>query len=134
MQDRFNLERFVNAQEAVFPQVLDELHAGAKRTHWIWFIFPQMKGLGHGPQASSTASARWKKPWPICGIPFSAPAWAMHAAGHAGGGTHHSRDPRLARRPEVPLLDDSVCPRSRGRRDGFHRLQRRLGKILQRRG
>ena len=51
MQDRFNLERFVSAQEAVFPQVLDELHAGAKRTHWIWFIFPQMKGRGHSPQA-----------------------------------------------------------------------------------
>jgi uncharacterized protein (DUF1810 family) len=51
MADPFNLERFVSAQAAVFPQVLEELHAGEKRAHWIWFIFPQMKGLGHSPQA-----------------------------------------------------------------------------------
>ncbi len=49
--DPFNLERFVSAQAAVFPQVLAELRAGEKRTHWIWFIFPQMKGLGHSPQS-----------------------------------------------------------------------------------
>jgi uncharacterized protein (DUF1810 family) len=52
MPDRFHLERFVTAQEAVYPQVLDELHAGSKRGHWIWFIFPQMKGLGHSSQAN----------------------------------------------------------------------------------
>jgi uncharacterized protein (DUF1810 family) len=52
MQDRFNLERFLSAQEAVYEQVLDELHAGAKRSHWIWFIFPQMKGLGHSSKAN----------------------------------------------------------------------------------
>jgi uncharacterized protein (DUF1810 family) len=47
----FNLDRFVSAQAAVFPQVLEELHAGEKRSHWIWFIFPQMKGLGHSSQS-----------------------------------------------------------------------------------
>jgi uncharacterized protein (DUF1810 family) len=51
MADPFNLERFVSAQAAVFPQVLEELHAGEKRSHWIWFIFPQMKGLGHSSQS-----------------------------------------------------------------------------------
>ncbi len=51
MADPFNLERFVNAQAAVFPQVLAELRAGEKRSHWIWFIFPQMKGLGHSSQS-----------------------------------------------------------------------------------
>ncbi|MGA3160489.1 MAG: DUF1810 domain-containing protein [Terracidiphilus sp.] len=45
------LERFVSAQAAVFPQVLEELQAGEKRSHWIWFIFPQMKGLGHSSQS-----------------------------------------------------------------------------------
>ena len=49
MQDP--LERFVSAQAAVFPQVLVELRAGCKRTHWIWFIFPQMKGLGRSSQS-----------------------------------------------------------------------------------
>src|SRR5664279_3308224 len=52
MEDRFNLERFVSAQAAVYEQVLAELRAAEKRSHWIWFIFPQMKGLGHSPQAN----------------------------------------------------------------------------------
>ena len=51
MADPFNLERFVSAQAAVFPQVVEELRAGEKRSHWIWFIFPQMKGLGHSSQS-----------------------------------------------------------------------------------
>lgn len=42
-----DLERFVEAQEGVFPAALAELRAGAKRSHWIWFIFPQIAGLGH---------------------------------------------------------------------------------------
>lgn len=47
MADSFNLERFVDAQADVFSDALAELRAGRKRSHWIWFIFPQMKGLGH---------------------------------------------------------------------------------------
>jgi uncharacterized protein (DUF1810 family) len=49
--DPFTLERFVTAQAPVFETVLAELRAGRKRTHWIWFIFPQLAGLGR----SSTA-------------------------------------------------------------------------------
>ena len=49
--DRFDLERFVTAQEPVFETVLAELRAGRKRTHWMWFVFPQLAGLG----LSSTA-------------------------------------------------------------------------------
>ena len=49
--DPFNLERFVTAQASVFSTVLDELKAGRKRSHWMWFIFPQLRGLGR----SSTA-------------------------------------------------------------------------------
>ena len=51
MADSFDLERFVSAQAAVFPWVVEELQAGEKRSHWIWFIFPQMKGLGHSSQS-----------------------------------------------------------------------------------
>jgi uncharacterized protein (DUF1810 family) len=51
MDDSFDLERFVSAQDAVFAQVVEELRAGEKRSHWIWFIFPQMKGLGHSTQS-----------------------------------------------------------------------------------
>jgi uncharacterized protein (DUF1810 family) len=51
MADPFNLERFVSAQATVFPLVVAELIAGRKRVHWIWFIFPQMKGLGRSAQS-----------------------------------------------------------------------------------
>ncbi|MGE5453192.1 MAG: DUF1810 domain-containing protein [Acidobacteriota bacterium] len=42
----FDLDRFVQAQERTYATVLAELKAGHKRTHWIWFIFPQLRGLG----------------------------------------------------------------------------------------
>jgi uncharacterized protein (DUF1810 family) len=51
MEDPFDLNRFVSAQAGVYPQVLMELRAGSKRSHWIWFIFPQIKGLGRSPQS-----------------------------------------------------------------------------------
>ncbi len=44
--DRFNLNRFLTAQETIYPQVLKELKNGRKRSHWMWFIFPQIEGLG----------------------------------------------------------------------------------------
>lgn len=45
--DPFDLGRFTSAQEGVYKRVLDELRAGRKRSHWMWFIFPQVDGLGH---------------------------------------------------------------------------------------
>ncbi|HWO72273.1 MAG TPA: DUF1810 domain-containing protein [Dehalococcoidia bacterium] len=47
MQDPYHLQRFVDAQEPVYDQVLRELRAGRKTSHWMWFIFPQIAGLGH---------------------------------------------------------------------------------------
>lgn len=49
--DPFKLGRFVDAQQGAFKQALAELAAGAKRTHWMWFIFPQLAGLGSSPAA-----------------------------------------------------------------------------------
>jgi uncharacterized protein (DUF1810 family) len=46
MADRFDLDRFVRAQEPVIKQVRAELRAGRKATHWMWFVFPQLAGLG----------------------------------------------------------------------------------------
>ena len=51
MTDPFNLQRFVDAQAPVYAEVLDELGAGAKTTHWMWFVFPQLKELGKSPLA-----------------------------------------------------------------------------------
>jgi uncharacterized protein (DUF1810 family) len=49
--DPYNLQRFVDAQDAEYAQVCAELRAGRKRSHWIWFIFPQMRGLGSSEMA-----------------------------------------------------------------------------------
>lgn len=51
MNDPFNLTRFIDAQAPVYAQVITELRAGRKRSHWMWFIFPQLRELGR----SSTA-------------------------------------------------------------------------------
>jgi uncharacterized protein (DUF1810 family) len=51
------LDRFVTAQQQVYQQVLTELRAGEKRSHWMWFIFPQIAGLGHSPLARLYALA-----------------------------------------------------------------------------
>jgi uncharacterized protein (DUF1810 family) len=62
--DPFHLERFVAAQAPVFAAALAELRAGRKRSHWMWFVFPQLRGLGR----SSTAE--------LYGISSLAEAWA----------------------------------------------------------
>lgn len=49
--DPYNLKRFVAAQDSVFDTVLAELKEGQKRSHWMWFVFPQLRGLGHSPTA-----------------------------------------------------------------------------------
>lgn len=53
--DPYSLSRFVEAQDRVYEQALAELHAGRKRTHWMWYIFPQLEGLGHSPTAKHYA-------------------------------------------------------------------------------
>ena len=54
-KDPYGLERFVQAQQGVYEQVCAELRAGRKRTHWMWFIFPQIKGLGSSEMATQYA-------------------------------------------------------------------------------
>jgi uncharacterized protein (DUF1810 family) len=50
--DPNDLQRFVDAQNPVYDNVLAELRAGRKRSHWMWFVFPQLKGLGHSHMAT----------------------------------------------------------------------------------
>jgi uncharacterized protein (DUF1810 family) len=50
-----DLNRFVSAQAAVYPEALAELKEGRKRTHWMWFVFPQIAGLGVSPTAQRYA-------------------------------------------------------------------------------
>ena len=69
MEDPYDLARFLSAQAGVFPQVVAELGAGQKRSHWIWFIFPQLKGLGYSSHSHfygigciEEAAAYWRHP------------------------------------------------------------------------
>ena len=55
MTDEFNLRRFVKAQDPVYSRVLAELRHGEKRSHWMWFVFPQIQGLGSSPLAECYA-------------------------------------------------------------------------------
>jgi uncharacterized protein (DUF1810 family) len=54
-KDQFDLQRFVDAQNSIFDRVCEELRAGHKRTHWMWFIFPQLAGLGSSAMAARYA-------------------------------------------------------------------------------
>jgi uncharacterized protein (DUF1810 family) len=72
VSDPHDLERFVLAQQGVYARVRAELAAGCKRTHWMWFIFPQLKGLGASPMArryalDSLAEARDYLAHPVLG-------------------------------------------------------------------
>ena len=49
--DPFDLQRFVDAQAPIYRDVVEELRAGRKRSHWMWFAFPQLRGLGSSPTA-----------------------------------------------------------------------------------
>jgi uncharacterized protein (DUF1810 family) len=70
--DTFDLQRFVDAQGPVYDAVLDELRDGRKRSHWIWFVFPQLRGLGRSSTAqhygiASLAEARAYVRHPVLG-------------------------------------------------------------------
>jgi uncharacterized protein (DUF1810 family) len=53
VDDRFDLQRFVTAQNPVYEEVCAELRDGRKQGHWMWFIFPQLRGLGHSQMATA---------------------------------------------------------------------------------
>lgn len=52
-KDPYNLQRFLGAQENFYAQALKEIRDGSKTSHWIWFIFPQVRGLGHSPMSEN---------------------------------------------------------------------------------
>ena len=73
MSDQYELKRFVDAQEGVYEQACAELRAGRKRSHWMWFVFPQIRGLGSSPMAvrfaiSGMEEARAYLEHPVLGL------------------------------------------------------------------
>jgi uncharacterized protein (DUF1810 family) len=61
MADPYHVQRFAEAQQAVYPAVVAELRQGRKRSHWMWFIFPQLAGLGFSAMAQHYAIASRKE-------------------------------------------------------------------------
>jgi uncharacterized protein (DUF1810 family) len=69
MEDPYDLQRFVDAQSGVYDDVIAELRAGRKTSHWMWFVFPQLRGLGssrmarrYGLESTAEAEAYWQHP------------------------------------------------------------------------
>jgi uncharacterized protein (DUF1810 family) len=91
MNDRFDLERFVRAQAADVDRALCELRSGRKRSHWMWYVFPQLAGLGTSAMArryaiGSAAEARAYLAHPLLGPRLAACAEAV--LGVAGKTAH----------------------------------------------
>ena len=82
--DPYDLKRFISAQEGVYDRALAELRSGQKRSHWMWFIFPQIDGLGSSPTAKlyaikSLEEARRYLAHPILGRRLVESTKAVHA-------------------------------------------------------
>ncbi len=126
MTDPYDLQRFVDAQNPVFDQVRAELRAGRKRGHWMWFVFPQIRGLGVSPVAakysiSSRAEAAAYLDHPVIGPRLRQCARLVTENSRPRDRGH----PRPSRRPQIPLVDDALHPRDRGQQ-GLHRRTRKV--------
>lgn len=89
--DPFDLARFLHAQEGVLDDVRRELGAGLKRSHWMWFVFPQLRGLGRSPTAlrygmSGLDEARAFAAHPVLGPRLL--EWTRLALAHRGRTAH----------------------------------------------
>jgi uncharacterized protein (DUF1810 family) len=74
--DTHNLQRFVDAQDGVLAIALAELGAGSKQSHWMWFVFPQIAGLGRSPTAQYYAIASLDEARAYLEHPLLGPPWA----------------------------------------------------------
>ena len=89
MEDTYNLERFVRAQDSggTYDHALAELRRGAKRGHWMWFVFPQVAGLGQSPTSRMYAIASLAEAQAYLGHPVLGPRLRESAgavAAHTG--------------------------------------------------
>ena len=83
--DPFDLDRFVQAQAGSYAQALAELKRGRKASHWMWWVFPQLAGLGHSPTARAYAirsadEARAYLAHPLLGVRLGEATQAVTAA------------------------------------------------------
>jgi uncharacterized protein (DUF1810 family) len=90
--DPFDLERFVSIQRETYARALDEIRRGRKRSHWIWYIFPQAAGLGHSAMSQryaigSTGEAQAYLDHPVLGARYRECVAALQALGDTSAET-----------------------------------------------
>lgn len=127
----WDLERFVAAQAPIYDRVLAELRAGSKQTHWMWFVFPQIAGLGRSPMArayaiASLEEARAYLAHPMLGARLRESTRAALASGRAASAVFGSPDDLKFRSsmtlfgaadPEEPLFRQALDAMCGGERD-----------------
>jgi uncharacterized protein (DUF1810 family) len=113
--DPFDLERFVTAQASVIATALAELKAGRKRSHWMWFVFPQLRGLGHSSMATFYGIASLHEARAYLAHPVLGPRLELCTRTVLELETG-SLNEIFGSTDEVPVLDDAV--RRRGGRSG----------------
>src|SRR5262249_552036 len=117
--DPHNLGRFVRAQEDDYEQALSEIRSGRKRSHWMWYVFPQYAGLGLSSTSRRYAIQSIEEAEAYLGHPVLGPRLVGRAeaapAVEGRGGAVRVRDLRVAGRHEAQVLRDPVCLRIDGR-------------------
>jgi hypothetical protein len=109
MNDLFDLRRFVDAQATVYRQIVKELSHGRKQTHWMWFIFPQIAGLGFSAMAQRFAiGSRAEAAAYLEHDPSRTAPGRMHASCHGRERKDHNRHSGLPGRHQIPVVHDAV--------------------------
>lgn len=111
-QDLFDLDRFVQAQEGVYSRALEEIHRGRKTSHWMWFIFPQIAGLGSSAMArryaiSSVAEARAYLAHPLLGPRLRSCAEAVAALAERSAADVFGSPDDVKLRSSLTLFEDA---------------------------
>src|SRR5690606_16192837 len=123
MTDEFNLQRFVDAQDGgVYERALAEIQGGRKRTHWMWFVFPQLRGLGVSRTAhlygiESAEEARQYLEHPVLGPRLRTCAEAALATGKANASEIYALPDDMKLRSWATLFASVAEPES-----VFHRV------------
>ena len=129
--DRYDLQRFVEAQQDIHQQALAEIRGGRKQSHWMWFVFPQCRGLGFSATSrrfaiSGIAEARAFLDHPVLGPRLVECFEAVLASGHSARDMFgYPDDMKLqscatlfaAAAPELPIFQRVLTDKYAGQRD-----------------
>ena len=108
MTDPFDLDRFVQAQEQVYSRVVAELSGGRKQSHWMWFIFPQVTGLGFSAMSQRYAilgapdDAKFRSSMTLFAAVSDKPIFAEAITKYFAGGHDHATLDILAKLDRAP--------------------------------